>query len=60
LDGPNPPNWVGTKVMLNAQNYANGILLESAGNVLLDMALDPVKYPQMRNLSYTALTSGLK
>jgi hypothetical protein len=50
---------VGTKVMLNAQNYANGILLESAGNVLLDMALDPVKYPQMRNLSYTALTSGL-
>ena len=59
LDGENPPNWIGTKVMVNASNYANGILLESAGNILLDMAFDPVKYPGMRNFSYNALLAGL-
>ena len=45
LDGLDPPNWTGTKVMLNSSRFANGILLESAGNILLDMAFDPVKFP---------------
>ncbi len=60
LDGENPPNWIGTKVMVNASNYANGVLLESAGNILLDMAFDPVKYPLMRNFSFDALIKGVK
>ena len=60
LDGENPPNWIGTKVMVNASNYANGVLLESAGKILLDLAFDPVKYPLLRNVSFDALIAGLE
>ena len=45
--------------MLNSSGFCNGIILESAGNILLDMALDPGKYPSLLNYSYTALKSGL-
>ena len=40
LDGQNPPTSTGTIIMLNKDNYCNGILLENAGNVLLDMAFN--------------------
>ena len=46
--------------MLNSSNYANGIILESAGNILMDIALDPVKYPEVLNYSFSALKSGLE
>jgi hypothetical protein len=44
--------------MLNSSNFANGIILESAGNILLDLALDPVKYPEVSTYTYSALLDG--
>ena len=46
------------QVMLNSSNYANGIILESAGNILFDLALDQIKYPDVKLYTYYALLDG--
>lgn len=59
LDGVNPQAPTGGKIMLNKENRANGILLENAGNWMMDKALDQNLYPELKALAVTGLTNGL-
>lgn len=43
-DTPDPPGGV---IMRNANGEPNGILLENAGNLVMEMAMDPDMYPDV-------------
>lgn len=43
-DTPDPQGGV---IMRNANGEPNGILLENAGNLMMEMALDPTMYPEV-------------
>jgi predicted amidohydrolase YtcJ len=59
LLGKNPQAPIGGKVMLNADNEANGILIENAGNWIMDMAFNQVLYPKLIPLADEGLVAGL-
>lgn len=40
-------------------NEVNGVLLENAGISIMEFAMDPVKYPALRDLAYEGLKNGL-
>jgi predicted amidohydrolase YtcJ len=46
------PNPIGGIIMKNKDGEPNGILLENAGNMILDKAFDIEKYPGLHDKDY--------
>lgn len=56
-DTPDKPGGI---IMKNAQGQPNGVLLENAGNTIMEHALDPNAFPDLRRISHEGLQWALK